>query len=82
MFLYCFYRDKQQSRTHAFRGNKFLNEVRTGGRATSNPAWLVTLTIDQKRTKKDQLDACDTVQVGDQPPTSREVFETKMNDRR
>ena len=43
---------------------------------------LVTLTIDQDRTRKDQLDAGDTVQVGDQPPTSREVFETKMNDRR
>ena len=43
---------------------------------------VVTLTIDQDRTRKDRLDAGDTVQVGDHPPTSREVFETKMNDRR
>ena len=47
-----------------------------------NVVQVVTLTIDQDRTRKDQLDAGDTVQVGDQPPTSREVFETKMNDRR
>ena len=47
-----------------------------------NVVQVVTLTIDQDRTRKDRLDAGDTVQVGDHPPTSREVFETKMNDRR
>ena len=47
-----------------------------------NVVQVVTLTIDQDRTRKDQLDAGDAVHVGDQPPTSREVFETKMNDRR
>ena len=41
-----------------------------------NVVQVVTLTIGQDRTRKDQLDAGDTVQVGDQPPTSREVFKT------